>query len=61
MRAEASFHMCFEKDEPKLLRKRKVLDHYEEGETSVELISKVEEHYRQFFYQAIDMVVNCSR
>ena len=53
--------MCFEKDEPKLLRKRKVSNHYEEGETSVELISKVEEHYRQFFYQAIDMVVNCSR
>ena len=50
-----------EKDDPKLPKKRKVSDYYEEGEPPVKFISKVEEYYRQIFYQAIDMVVNCIR
>lgn len=43
----------------KLTRKRKVLSYYDEGETLVEFVSAVEEHYYQIFYQIIDLVVNC--
>ena len=38
--------MFFEKDDPKLPGKRKVSNHYEEGEAPVEFVSKVEEYYR---------------
>ena len=48
-----------EKDDPKLPKKRKVSGHYEEGEAPVKFIPKVEEYYRQIFYQAIHMVANC--
>ena len=68
MREEAGF---FEKgrasaqkleiDNPKPPRKRKVPSHYEEGESLVEFVSTVEEHYHQIFYQAIDMVLNYIR
>ena len=71
MREEASFHMFFEKvrasaeklevDDPKLPRKRKVPSRYEDGEAPAEFESTVEEHYRQIFYQTIDMVTNCIR
>ena len=71
MREEASFHMFFEKvrasaeklevDDPKLPRKRKVPTRYEDGEAPAEFVSTVEEHYRQIFYQTIDMVTNCIR
>ena len=47
----------FEKDDPKLSRKRKVSSHYEEEEAPVEFVSKVEEYYHQMFYQAIVKVV----
>ena len=41
------------------LEKEKIQVIYEEGKAPVEFVSKVEEYYCQFFYQAIDMVVNC--
>ena len=43
MREETSFHMFFEKDDPKLPVKRKVSSQYAEGEAPVELVSKLEE------------------
>ena len=45
----------------KLPKERKSSSHYEEGEAPVEFVSTVEEHYRQIFYQAVDMVVSCIR
>ena len=42
------------------LEKEKIQVIYEEGKAPVEFVSKVEEYYCQFFYQAIDMVVNCT-
>ena len=69
MREEASFHMFFENvrasaqkletNNPKLPRKRKVPSRYEDGEAPTEFVSTDEEHYRQFFYQTINMVANC--
>ena len=69
MREEASFHMFFEKvrasaqklkvNDPKLPRKRKGPSRYEDGEAPAEFVPTVEEHYRQIFYQTIDMVTNC--
>ena len=53
MREEASFNMFLEKDDPELPCKRKVLSNYEEGKTPVELLSKVEEYYRQFFIKQL--------
>ena len=38
----------FEKDDPKLPRKRKVSSYYEEEEAPVEFASKVEEYYHHF-------------
>ena len=71
MREEASFHMFFEKvrasaqklevNDPKLPRKRKGPSRYEDGEAPAEFVPTVEEHYRQIFYQTIDMVTNCIR
>ena len=46
---EVSFQNVFEKDDPKLTRKRKNLSHYEEEEATVEFASKIEEHYNSFF------------
>ena len=40
---------------------KKVSSHYEEGKALGEFVSRIEKHYRQTFYQAIDMVVNCIR
>ena len=48
-------------NDPKLPRKKKVPSRYEDGETPTEFESTVEEHYRQIFYQTIDMVTNCIR
>ena len=42
------FPYAFEKDDPKLPRKRKVSSHYEIEEAPVEFVSKVEEHLRHF-------------
>ena len=54
----SQFSYVFEKDDPKLPRKRKVLSYYyEEEEAPVEFVSKVEEYYHQMFYQAIVKVV----
>ena len=54
--------MYLEIDDPKLhCSKRKVLSNYEEGEAPVEFLCKVEEYYRQLFYQATDMVIICIR
>ena len=61
MREEVSFHMFLKKDDPKLPRKKKVSSHQEEEEAPVELVSKVEEQYYHFFYQVIEIVVNCTR
>ena len=62
MREEASFRMFFEKvkaskrkleiDNLELPSERKVSSHCEEGETSVEFASTVEEHYRQNIFLA---------
>ena len=62
MREEASFRMFFEKveeskrkleiDDLELPSERKLSSHYEDGESPVEFISTVEEHYRQNFYSA---------
>ena len=57
----SQFSYVFEKDDPKLPRKRKILNHGEEEEAPVEFVSKVEENYLHFFYQAIEIVVNCIR
>ena len=46
---------------PNYLQKRKVPSRYEDGEVPAEFESTVEEHYRQIFYQTIDMVTNCIR
>ena len=35
------------------------MSYYEEKEASVEFVSKVEECYLHFFYQAIEIVANC--
>ena len=35
------------------------MSYYEEEEAPVEFVSKVEEYYLHFFYQAIEIVVNC--
>ena len=69
MREDASFHMFFEKvrasaqklevNDPKLPRKRKVPSRYGDGLAPAEFVPTVEKHYRQIFYQAIDMVTNC--
>ena len=48
-------------NDPKLPKERKSSSHYEEGEAPVEFVSTVEEHYRQIFYEAVDMVVSCIR
>ena len=71
MREEASFHMFFEKvrasaqklevNDPKLPGKTKFLSRYEDGGIPAELVCTVEEHYRQIFYQTIDMVTKCIR
>ena len=45
---ERKFPYVFEKDDPKLPRKRKVSIHYEEEEAPVEFASKVEEYYHLF-------------
>ena len=50
-----------EVNDPKLPRKRKVSSRYEDGEAPGEFVSTVEEHYRQIFYQTIDVVTNCIR
>ena len=57
----SQFPYVFEKDDPKLPRKRKVSNHFEEKEASVEFVSNVEEYYDHFFYQAIEIIVNCIR
>ena len=69
VREEAGFHMLFQKrrasaqkleiNDPILTRKRNVSNHYGEGESPVEFVSTVEEHHRQIFHQAIDMIANC--
>ena len=71
MREEASFDMFFKKvrssaqklevNDLKLRKKRKVRSRYEDGEAPAEFESTVEEHYRQIFYQTIDMVTNFIR
>ena len=40
----SQFPYVFEKDDPKLPAKRKVLSHYKTEEASVEFISKVDEY-----------------
>ena len=37
------------------------MSHYEEEEAPVEFLSIVEEYYLHFFYQVIEIVVNCIR
>ena len=51
----------FEKDDPKLPRKRNVSSHYEEEKAPVEFVYKVEEYYLHLFYQATEILVSCIR
>ena len=37
------------------------MSYYEEEEAPVEFVSKVEEYYLHFFYQAIEIIFNCIR
>ena len=55
----SQFSYFFEKYYPKLPRKIKFLSYYAEEEAPVEFVSKVEEYYLHFFYQATEIVVNC--
>ena len=48
-----------ETNDLKLPTKRKVPSRHEEREAPIEFVSTIEEHYCQFFYQTINMVVNC--
>ena len=54
----AQFSYIFEKDDPKLPRKRNVLSYYEEEEAPVKFVSKLEKYYL-LFYQETEIVVNC--
>lgn len=57
-------HHQYEKlevNDPKLPRKRKIPSRYGDGEALAEFVSTVEKHFRQFFYQTIDMIANCIR
>ena len=38
-----------------------MIPNYEDGEAPAEFVSTVEEHYRETFYQTINMVTNCIR
>ena len=49
---EVCFHV-FEKEDPKLPRKTKLSSHYEEEKAPVEFISKVKEHYHDFFIKQL--------
>ena len=49
---ESQLSQVFEKDDPKLPRKKKVLIHYQEEEAPVEFVSKVEE-YVNFFIKKL--------
>ena len=55
----SQFSQVFEKDDPKLPGKRQVLNYYEEEKAPVEFVSKVEKYCQLFFYQTIEIVVNC--
>ena len=46
-------------DCPKLPRKRKVSSSYGVPEVPVGLVSTAKKHYRQIYYLATDMLVNC--
>ena len=52
---EKGSYICnvFEKDDPKLPRKRKVLSYYEEREAPIEFLFKVEEYYLHFFIKRL--------
>ena len=58
---ESYFLYVFEKEDPKLPRNRNVSNHYEKEEAHAEFVSQVEEYNHYFFYQAIEIVVNCIR
>ena len=47
------FPYIFEKEDPKLPRKRKVSSRYEEEEAPVEFVSKVKEYYHQFLIKQL--------
>ena len=49
----SQFSYVFEKDDPKLPRKRNVSSHYEEEEAHVEFVSKVEEYDHHFFIKQL--------
>ena len=58
MREEVSFHMFLKKMASNYLEKE-TISVIEEEEAPVEFASKVEERCLHFFYQAIEIVVDC--
>ena len=58
MREEVSFHMFLKKMTPNYLEKE-TFSVIEEEKAPVEFVSKVEEYCLHFFYQAIEIVVDC--
>ena len=59
MKQEVSFHMFLKKMTPNYLEKEKFQVIMRKKKAPVEFVSKVDEYYHQFFYQAIEVVVNC--
>ena len=59
MKQEVSFHMFLKKMTPNYLEKEKFRVIMRKKKAPVEFVSKVDEYYHQFFYQAIEVVVNC--
>ena len=47
--------------EPQLPRKRKVPKRFEVGEGEVHFPATVEEHYRRYYFEALDLTINCVR
>ena len=47
--------------EPGLLRKRRVPQRFETANASAEFHPTVEQHYRQMYYEALDLIITCIR
>ncbi len=69
LRNDSSFHLYWSKiskiaadldvGEPQLPRRRRVPWRYDEGTSEGDYHSDPKAHYRQIYYEAIDLIVNC--
>ncbi len=69
LRNDSSFHLYWSKiskiaadldvGEPQLPRRRRVPRRYDEGTSEGDYHSDPKAHYRQIYYEAIDLIVNC--